>query len=160
MITERKRYFQESETYHMVESDARDNAWISKLPQSHRAVIVMEGVSMYFKPEEMKLLLKALQNHFKQVSILVDCYTNFAAKASKYKNPINDVGVTEVYGIDAPELLEDKTGLIFVKEHEITPAALIDELSGAEKLIFRKSFAGKFAKKMYRLYEYKSQGRQ
>ena len=32
--------------------------------------------------------------------MLLDVYTVFGAKASKYKNPINDVGVTTVWGID------------------------------------------------------------
>lgn len=36
----------------------------------------------------------------------MDCYTTFAAKASKIKNPINDVGMTTVYGIDDPKILE------------------------------------------------------
>ena len=36
----------------------------------------------------------------------MDCYTGFAARASKYKNPINDVGVSVVYGIDEPKVLE------------------------------------------------------
>ena len=83
----------------------------------------------------------------------MDCYTTFAAKASKYKNPINDVGVTEVHGLDDSKLLE-QAGVKFVKEHEMTPQNLIDELKGIEKFIFSKLYAGSIAQKMYRLYEY------
>jgi len=155
VIQERKLYYQEDEFYHMIESDARKNAWISALPESKNAIIVMEGVTMYFKPEELKQLLKDLTNHFNQVSILMDCYTNFAAKASKYKNPINEVGVTEVYGVDDPRALEEGTGLSYVKEHNMTPDELVDELTGFEKAIYKKVFAGSFSKKMYRMYEYK-----
>jgi O-methyltransferase involved in polyketide biosynthesis len=155
VIRERKLYYQEDESYHMIESDARENAWIPALPESKNAIIVMEGVTMYFKPEELKQLLKDLTNHFNQVSILMDCYTNFAAKASKYKNPINEVGVTEVYGVDDPRTLEEGTGLSYVKEHNMTPDELVDELTGFEKAIYKKVFAGSFSKKMYRMYEYK-----
>ena len=155
VIQERKLYYQEDAFYHMIESDARKNAWISALPESKNAIIVMEGVTMYFKPEELKQLLKDLTNHFNQVSILMDCYTNFAAKASKYKNPINEVGVTEVYGVDDPCALEEGTGLSYVKEHNMTPDELIDELTRFEKTVYKKVFAGKFSKKMYRMYEYK-----
>lgn len=70
------------------------------------------------------------------------------------KNPINDVGVTTVYGIDEPKALEDGTGLRFVREHEMTPAALINELAGMEKSVFKKVYGGAISKKMYRLYEY------
>ena len=84
----------------------------------------------------------------------MDCYTTFAAKASKYKNPINDVGVTAVYGMDEPKELEG--ALMFVKEHEMTPENLIVQLEGVEKAIFRKLYAGNIANKMYRMYEYES----
>ena len=73
---------------------------------------------------------------------------------SKRKNPINDVGVTQVYGIDDPK--ESEGGqLAFVKEHTMTPRYLIDELSGLEKHIFKKLYAGKLSEKLYRLYEYR-----
>ena len=79
--------------------------------------------------------------------------TTFAAKASKYKNPINDVGVTEVYGLDEPRELESNR-FRFTKEHEMTPDVLINELEGIEKAIFKKLYSGSIAKKMYRMYEY------
>jgi len=157
VIQERKLYYQEDEYYHMIESDARENAWMNSLPAAEKAIIVMEGVSMYFKPEELKRLLRDLTNHFKRVSVLMDCYTDFAAKATKYKNPINEVGVTEVYGVDEPYILEEDAGLSYVKEHDMTPDYLINELRGMEKAIFKKVFAGSFSKKIYRMYEYKSE---
>ena len=116
----------------------------------------MEGVSMYFQTEELTRLLKHLTSHFEQVTVLMDCYTVFAAKASKYKNPVNDVGVTMLHGIDDPKILEKDTGLLYIREHDLTPDALIDELSGMERVIFKKMFAGRLAKKIYRLYEYES----
>lgn len=155
VIEERKLYYQEDEFYHMIESDARENAWIQTFPEGKNAIIVMEGVTMYFKPEELNRLLKDLANRFNRVSILMDCYTDFAAKASKYKNPINEVGVKVVYGIDDPHILEEGTGLSYVKEHNMTPIELINELTGLEKGIYKKVFAGGFSKKMYRMYEYK-----
>ena len=152
VIAERKLYYKENEFYHMIESDARNNNWIHKLPSKQRAIIVLEGVTMYFKLEELKKLLASLNKHFTSVEILMDCYTTRAASASKYKNPINDVGVTEVYGLDEPKLLEDKTGLKFVEELDMTPPCLINELKGAEKFIFKHVFGGRFSKGMYRMY--------
>jgi hypothetical protein len=72
---------------------------------------------------------------------------------SKYKNPINDVGVTKVYGIDDPTLWQTDT-LTFVGEREMTPQRYIDQLQGMEKKIFQKLYAGGFSKKLYRLFEY------
>jgi len=156
VIEERSRFYQENERYHMLASDARKREWLDTLPGNANSIVVMEGVSMYMQLEELQAVLKDVCAHFKQTKVLMDCYTTFAAKASKYKNPINDVGVTTVYGLDEPSTLEDGTGLLFVKEHEMTPETLINKLNGVEKLIFKRVFGGGISKKMYRLYEYVS----
>lgn len=156
VIQERKRYYYESSEYHMIGTDVRKDEWIQSLPKGKRAIVVMEGVSMYFRLEELKRLLYDLRNHFEHVNILMDCYTTFAAKISKYKNPINDVGVTVVYGMDNPKMLEDNTGISFVKEHEMAPNILVNELKWMEKMIFKKVYGGSISKSLYRLYEYKS----
>ena len=81
---------------------------------------------------------------------------SIAAKMSKIKNPINDVGVSQVFGVENSSVLEENTNLRFVQEHEITPAFLIDELQGFEKFVFKSVYAGKTSKKLYKLYEYES----
>lgn len=156
VIKERRRFYQENEDYHMVASDARQTKWLEALPENANAIVVMEGVSMYMQLEELQVLLKDVCTYFEQTKMLLDCYTTFAAKASKYKNPINDVGVTTVYGLDEPRLLTEGTGLHFVKEHEMTPDVLVKELAAMEKAIFKRVFGGAVSKKMYRLYEYVS----
>ena len=156
VIEERKRHFAESETYHMVGSDLRAD-WLKEIPGGGAAIVVMEGVSMYLTTQERLDLLKRLTGHFSEVKLLLDAYTVFAAKATKYKNPINEVGVTQVYGFDDPREPENGTGLRFRKEHDLTPAALIEKLPKAEQGFFRLMFAGKMAKKIYRLYEYRNQ---
>ena len=98
--------------------------------------------------------LKKLSESFDTLALLMDCYSVFAAKMSKYKNPINDVGVTQVYGLDDPCVLENGT-FKFHAEQEITPISYIDRLQGIEKKIFTKLYAGKFAKTLYKLYEFK-----
>lgn len=156
VIEERRRCFSESEHYHMAAGDARKADFLASIPPGGRAVIVMEGISMYLRPEELRGLLSALCGHFDSVSILMDCYTMSAAKMSRYKNPINTVGVSEVYGVDEPTSLCVE-GLRFVKENNMTPPELINELQGAEKRIFRRVFAGSFSRKLYRLFEYRSE---
>lgn len=154
VIEERKRYYSESAAYHMLAGDVRESDWLESIPKAKNAIVLMEGVSMYLSLQELKALLEKLCAHFEQLSLLMDSYTVLAAKLSKYKNPINDVGVTQVYGIDDLKALETPE-LCFVKEHEMTPQELIDELCGMEKHIFKKVFAGSFSKKMYRLCEYR-----
>lgn len=153
VIGERKRYYSESDDYHMLAGDARDGSWLGNIPETGCAIVVMEGVSMYLTSGELKCLTANLSSCFECVACLMDCYTVMAAKLSKYKNPINDVGVTEVYGIDDPMSLQSG-GFVFVEEHAMTPEQYIRELHGAEKAIFKKLYAGNFSKKLYRLFEY------
>ena len=154
VIQERKRYFDESDNYHMIAGDVRAIECFTQIPEAKQAIVVMEGISMYLKPDELQSVMANLGTRFEQVACLMDCYTVMAAKMSKRKNPINDVGVTEVYGIDDPEVIA-KEGFTLVKEHEMTPKKYIDALSGMEKTIFSKLYAGDFSKKLYRMYEYR-----
>lgn len=152
VIAERGKFYEETACYRMIASDLREN-WLGEISEKD-AVILMEGVSMYLTRGELTAVLSEIANRFARVHLLMDCYTEFAAKASRYKNPINEVGVTQVYGLDDPRLLE-ASGFAFSQELDMTPAHLVEELQGMEKTIFQKLYAGRIARKMYRLYQYK-----
>ena len=154
VIAERRKYYTETPYYKMIPTDARKAEWIEEITQKNHAIIIMEGVSMYMAPDEIKSLFANLSCHFEHISLLVDCYSTMAARMSKYKNPINDVGVTRVYGTDDP-IDFAKGNMTFVREHDMTPERYIKELSGMERRIFSRLYAGGFTKKLYRLYEYK-----
>lgn len=155
VIAQRSRHYEATDTYHMLPGDVREDHWLREIPGGKGAIVVMEGISMYLNREELQKLLTALREHFGEVSLLMDCYTTFAAKASRYKNPVNEVGVTTLYGLDEPRELE-KSGLRFLQERELTPEKLIGELAGSEQWIFRKVYAGGMSKKLYRLYEFEA----
>ncbi|MBQ8433371.1 MAG: class I SAM-dependent methyltransferase [Clostridia bacterium] len=154
VITERKLHYTETDLYHMIASDIRDTTFLDSIPKADNAIVLLEGVSMYLKNDELQKTLAKLTEHFGALSLLVDCYTPFAAKMSKIKNPINDVGVKDVFGIANPQVLENGTGLTFIQEHQLTPKHLIDQLKGFEKYVFKNVYAGKTSKKLYKLYEY------
>ena len=154
VIAERRKYYTASDYYQMLAVDMRTEEWKKAVAPGQDAIVILEGVSMYFEPDELKCLLVGLKQHFRSVKLLMDCYTEKSAKMSKYKNPINDVGVTLVYGYDDPQQLAAKSGLSFVKEYDMTPEKYIDELQGMEKSVFKNLYAGKIAKSMYRMYEY------
>ena len=158
VIEERKRYYTETAEYRMLAGDARNTCWLSDIPENQSAIVVMEGICMYLTEEECRNLFKALCTHFGEIMLLADCYTVMAAKLSRYKNPIRDVGVTKVYGTDNPAFLQTDE-LVYTEEHSMTPQNLIDELSGRERHIFQKLYAGKFAGKLYRMFEYRKTGK-
>ncbi len=156
VIAERARYYTTNERYQTIGCDVRDTAWLESIPQSECAIVVMEGISMYVTTAELQGLTSALSKRFEKLYLLMDCYTPLAAKLSKCKNPVKDVGVNRVYGLENPKLLESG-GLTFSKEYEMTPKPFIDQLNGMEKCIFKRLYAGGLSKKLYKLYAYEKE---
>ena len=156
VIEIRKKHFRENETYHMIALDASRPEQIGLLPDRDTAIVVLEGLSMYLTNSQVLGLFQALDKKYREIHILMDVYTEFGVRASKYKNPVNDVGVTELYGIDDIGSIINGLRIGFVKEHSFTPSALVKELAPMERLIFKLLFTGRLYRKIYRLYELKA----
>ncbi len=152
----RRQYYQESSSYHMMELDATDTQKINEFPEGNTVIVVLEGISMYLTNDQLKALIAALRQKYLYVHVLLDVYTQFGARASEKKNPINDVGVTKVYGVDDIDSVLEGTGVMKIAEHSFTPKHLIDELKPIERGFFKMLFTGKTYGRIYRLFELKS----
>ena len=157
VIARRRKYYSEDVDYHMVAGDAAQPAWLVEIPRNRTAVIVMEGMAMYLPPDAMERMMAMLSQHFSSAHLMMDVYTNLGAKLSKWKNPVTEVGVTTVYGLNHPTEPLGKSRIRYVREHSMTPPELVNQLAGMERILFRLLFAGGAAKKMYRMYEYEWQ---
>ena len=154
VIDIRKKYYDESDRYHMMALDASDPRQIGNLPESDTAIVALEGLTMYLTNDEVRELFRALETRYRNVRILADFYTEFGAKASRFKNPVNEVGVTQLYGLDDPAKILQGLRLHIRKEHTFTPARLIGELSPAERIVFRMLFTGGMYRRIYRLFSF------
>lgn len=157
VIQERRRYFNENDSYRMLAGDARQTGWLSQVPDGPAAVVVMEGISMYLAQPERKQLMQALCRKYGRVYLLADYYTGLAVKTSRLKNPVHGVGVGKVFGLDDPLQEAEGTGMAYQGQPEMTPQPLVNELQGLERQLFRRLYAGKIANKLYRLYAFCSQ---
>lgn len=153
VISLRKKYYEESERYQMRVFDASDAKQVEMLPDSNTVIVILEGISMYLSNEQINRLFFALQEKYSNLHILMDVYTEFAAKASKYKNPVNDVGVTTLWGIDNIQNVLSDIEIKFIKEHSFTPSKLVDELKPFDRALFKMMFTGSVYRKLYRLLE-------
>ena len=153
VIETRKKYYSETDRYHMISFNAADPKQVQSLPGSESVIVILEGISMYLTDSQLRTFFLTIQNKYEHVYILMDVYTVFGAKASKYKNPINEVGVTKVYGIDDMNKLLRGLNIRLKKEYSMTPKRLVDELGQKDRFIFRLLFTGKLYRKIYRLYE-------
>ena len=156
VIEVRKKHFQENETYHMKALDASRPEQIGSLPNRDEAIVVLEGLSMYLTNSQVHGLLQALDRKYQKLHIMMDVYTEFGVKASNYKNPVKDVGVTTLYGIDDIWSIIHGLRIRFVKEHSFTPKALVNELAPPERWFFKILFTGNLYRKIYRLYEFEA----
>lgn len=156
VISVRRKYYPETSTYHMMALDATDTAQVESLPDCGCAIVILEGISMYLTNPQVNRLFQTLNKKYPRMHILMDVYTEFGARASKYKNPVHDVGVTTLWGIDNIESVLTGTELRCKAEHSFTPATLVDQLPNLERGFFRLMFTGKLYRKLYRLYELES----
>lgn len=158
VISVRKQYFRENESYRMAGLDASVPEQLKALPDRKAAILVLEGISMYLKKDELHRMFQALEEKYGTLHVLMDVYTEFGAKASKWKNPVNDVGVTRLYGIDDIRDVLGGLRLGFKAEHSFTPVKLVNELKPADRFVFRLLFTGKTYRKIYRLLELETAG--
>ena len=153
VIEVRKRYYDETGNYHMRVLNASDSKLVKSLPEADEAIIVFEGISMYIKREDLREFFRVLNAKYKKVHVLMDVYTEFGIRASKYKNPVNSLGVTNLYGIDNIEDVLTGTSIRLKEEHTFTPKRLVDELAPADRFFFKMLFTGRIYRKIYRLFE-------
>lgn len=153
VISVRKKYYEEAGNYYMAGLDASDSEQVKTLPDADAAIVILEGISMYLTREELCGFFAVLQEKYRKLHVLMDVYTEFGAKASKYRNPVNDVGVTQLYGIDDIQDVLDGSSIECKAEHSFTPERLVNELKPLERVFFKMMFTGKTYGKIYRLYE-------
>lgn len=82
VIKERRKHYMESEKYHMLGADASKPEWVSTLPDSDVLIVILEGISMYLKNDEVRNLFLAFQKKYETAHIFMDVYIAFGAKAS------------------------------------------------------------------------------
>lgn len=71
-IDMRKRLLPAEERMESVVSSALDDLWLKNIPQGSNAFIVMAGLLMYFREEEVRELLYRIADHFRESLAMFD----------------------------------------------------------------------------------------
>jgi len=154
VIELRKQYYSESEKYKMIGKSVTDLTWLDDIKECEEILIVAEGLTMYLSEEEIKEILVAIESKFKNVTLIFDAYSKKAVKASKIKNPVNQMNAQIKYGLDKMEdFLKLNSNLKFVNDYVIEYKE--ENLKGLTKTIFEKVYCGKIAQSYYKIYEFK-----
>ncbi len=154
VVVLRKNYFTEGDNYKMLSSSVTDTDWIKTIPHNGEKVLVIaEGLSMYLSEKDMIKLLTALKAHFRKITFIFDAYSHFAAKMSKYKNPINAVDAKIDFAMDDPTVLEKAvSGAECIINNDIILKRYVERLKGIDRVRFK--FMGSAGKNMYRIFGY------
>ncbi len=152
VIDLRREHFTEDERYHFVSSSVTKLYWLNKIDYHGEPVLVIaEGLSMYLTEEEMVSLMEEFAKRFSVTMFLFDAYSEFAAKASKFKNPINAVDAKISFFMDDCKTLTNRVeGAQCVMDSDIIMPEYIKKLSGVNKARF--TFMRKAGARMYRIY--------
>jgi O-methyltransferase involved in polyketide biosynthesis len=141
----RRRFYDETDTYHMIPSSVTDWGWMDSIsPQGRSVLVVAEGLLMYLKEEEVKTLILKLKEVFPGCELAFDAYSVLTASRVKAHPSLKKTGAVIHWGIDDPKAIEKwADGIRLKEEWYFAQSDDINELGSVYRLLFK--IAGLFA---------------
>lgn len=153
VISIRKNFYSEDSSHKMIGSSVIDFKWLEQIEDNDNIMVVAEGLTMYLREEEIKILISRMSERYGDVHLLFDAYTKKGVRSSKIKNPVNQMNAEVKYGIDSPqEFLSLNEKLEYVATHLIKKDD--NNLHGLTKFIFNNLYCGKISQSIYKIYEF------
>ncbi|MEM5777416.1 MAG: class I SAM-dependent methyltransferase [Candidatus Aenigmatarchaeota archaeon] len=153
VIELRKHFYKETDRYHMVSSSVTELDWLNSVNAKNKPVLTLaEGLFMYLKEEEIKLLFKTLQSKFEICTVIFDSYSKITARVIKNHPSIKKTGAVINWGIDNAKDIESwgnnmhlKGGWYFTQSEEIT------KLDSSYRFLFKTMWMFPIARKAHRI---------
>ena len=106
VIELRRKFYNESEHYHMIASSVTDFNWIDQIVEHGSACIIAEGLVMYMTEGDVKQLITLLQARFPHSEMAFDAYSQITAKSAGRHPSIKKTGAVINWGIDDAHQIE------------------------------------------------------
>jgi O-methyltransferase involved in polyketide biosynthesis len=157
VISLRRKFYSETETYQMLASPVTDPAWMAQLSEKNRpTLIVAEGLFMYLEDKEIRDLIRCLQNNFPGSELVFDAFSELTAARIKTHPSIQKTGASVHWGIDDPHEIEHwAAGIQLKEEWFFSQSPDISKLAFFYRLMFRLTAPIQAAKRAHRLLYYK-----
>jgi O-methyltransferase involved in polyketide biosynthesis len=156
VIDLRRKFYDETDTYHLIASSVTDWGWIDRIsPQGRSALVIAEGLMMYLKEDEVKTLILKLKAAFPVCELAFDAFSTMTARSVKAHPSLKETGAVTHWGIDDPKAIEQwADGIKLKEEWYFTQSDDINKLGTAYRLMFK--LAGLFgaANKAHRILYY------
>lgn len=153
VIELRKSFYQETDRYHLIPSSVMDLTWLDHLLGKNRPFIFLaEGLFMYLREEEVKLLILTLKKKFSGSTLVFDSYSALTAKNVKHHPSIKKTGATIHLGIDDAHNIEKwNAGIHLLEEWCFTQSEDIKKLDIIYRFIFKLAGLFSVARKAHRI---------
>jgi O-methyltransferase involved in polyketide biosynthesis len=156
VIALRRKFYPETESYHMICSSVTELSWMDKVNSEGRPVfVVMEGLLMYLQESDVKALILRLRQKFPGCEVTFDAFSKLTADRVKAHPSLQRTGATIHWGIDDPHEIEEwGTGIHFKEEWFFSQDPDIDKLSWFYRFMFRLTRNIEVANRAHRLLYY------
>lgn len=156
VISLRKKFYSESETYHLIPSSVTDKSWIESIPTGYDDYLVIaEGLFMYLREAEIKTLLRALKERIGRYTLIFDAFSTYTAKRISRHPSLKKTGASIQWGIDDPDHLTTWDPHIrWEKEIWLTSNEEIQHLNMITRLIYKIAHLFPMVRKAHRILVY------
>jgi O-methyltransferase involved in polyketide biosynthesis len=156
VIELRKKFYDETNHYHMIPSSVTDPDWLDQVKGNGPACIIAEGLLMYLHEDEIKQLFVSLQKRLPSSEISFDAYSRLTARSANNHPSIKKTGAQLHWGIDdAEQIASWGTGVTLLEEWYFTDSEDISVLEYRDRLLFRIMGAFRAAKKAHRILRFR-----
>jgi len=156
VIELRRKFYPETETYHLIASSVTDLSWMEKVSSEGRPVLVVaEGLLMYLHESDVKALILRLQQKFPGCELAFDAFSKLTADRVQSHPSLQKTGAVIHWGIDDPHEIEQWAPGIQLKEEWFfgqTPD--LNRLSWLYRFMFRLTRSMEVANRAHRLLYY------
>lgn len=153
VIELRRKFYEESPTYHLIPSSVTDLSWTDAVSTQGRPVLVVaEGLLMYLKEEDVKALFLRLKEVFPGCHLACDVFSVLTARRVKDMSSLKQTGAVIQWGIDDAGAIEKwAPGIRLKEEWYFAQAEEINRLGAFYRLAFRLAGLFNMANKAHRI---------
>ncbi|MCA9873236.1 MAG: class I SAM-dependent methyltransferase [Anaerolineales bacterium] len=157
VIDLRRKFYQETDSYHLIPSSVTELAWVdSIMPQGRPVLVIAEGLLMYLREADVQALVRRLLAAFPGSDMAFDAYSTLTAKNAQKHPSIKKTGASIHWGIDdATAVAQWGEGIQLVEEWYFTQSDALDALGWGYRLAFKLAGLFPAANKAHRLLYYR-----
>ncbi len=93
VIAERKKFYNETKRYRMLESSVTEDRWLDEIPKGRPVLTVAEGLFEYLSRDAVESLLNRLTERFAEGLVIFDVMNSYAIDISRSSLKLHDAGL-------------------------------------------------------------------